>query len=115
MAVAPQAAGRGPRQVPRSPRRGPPSRSQRRSSDRAPTQLHLHLHGVSAEDIAAIVNRQTGPGRGPLTWAPTLDASESMVSVTVCVACAFAAAMMRCAWTLSWWALFSIVRLGSQS
>jgi uncharacterized protein (DUF983 family) len=69
---------------------------------------------VSAEDIAAIVNRQTGPGRGPLTWAPTLDASESMVSVTVCVACAFAAAMMRCAWTLSWWALFSIVRPGSQ-
>jgi hypothetical protein len=111
MAVAPQAAGRGPCQVPRSPRRGPPSRNP--AIGRAP-EVHLHLHGVSAEDIAAIVNRQTGPGRGPLTWAPTLDASESMVSVTVSVARAFVAAMMRCAWTLSWWALFSIVRPGSQ-
>jgi hypothetical protein len=28
-----------------------------------PTEVHLHLHGVSAEDIAAILaRRQDGPG-----------------------------------------------------
>jgi hypothetical protein len=45
---------------------------------RAP-EIHLHLHGVSAEDIAAILNRRHRWARTrPLTWAPMLHASESM-------------------------------------
>jgi hypothetical protein len=26
-----------------------------------PTEVHLHLHGVSAEDITAIINRREDP------------------------------------------------------
>jgi hypothetical protein len=47
-----------------APARPSPLRSEPRPAIEAPRQVHLHLHGVSAEDIAAILARNHFPG-GP--------------------------------------------------
>jgi hypothetical protein len=61
MAVAPHARPRrGPRRAaPLQPVRAaqPPPHPQHRAIEQ-PAELHLHLRGVSAEDVAAIIARQ---------------------------------------------------------
>jgi hypothetical protein len=60
MAVAPQAAGRGPHQAPSVPvlvRAAPPLPASRPAAGH-PTEVHLHLHGVSAQDVAIIGRQQ---------------------------------------------------------
>jgi hypothetical protein len=53
-----------PRQVQRitpAPPRPSPLRSEPRQAIEAPQQMHLHFHGASAEDVAAIIAQQALP------------------------------------------------------
>jgi hypothetical protein len=58
---------RGPHHAPELPqavRAAQPLPSERPAIEH-PTEVHLHLHGVSAEEVAAILNRQVYPQAAP--------------------------------------------------
>jgi hypothetical protein len=80
MAVAPQAAGRGPRPLPvpthggagrsAAPAQAAGTRATRRPRHELPMALTCILYGVSAEDIAAILNRVRLSREGPAPHGP---------------------------------------------